>query len=105
MNSESTQGFLLSNIGAPFLTGLVLGFIAKKALKFAVFLAGIAVGGLLVAEFYGYPTITDETVKTTTDFVASNFKHVMVFLKERLGHLMSKGGSAIVGFAIGLKLG
>ncbi len=105
MNSDSTQGFLLSNIGAPFLAGLLIGFIAKKALKFALFIAGVAVGALVVAEFYGYPALSSEALNTTSEFITNNFKHFIVFLKERLGHLLSKGGSAIVGFAIGLKLG
>lgn len=106
MNSEeSTQGFLLSNVGIPFLMGLVVGFIAKKALKFAVFVGGLAVGAYLVSEYYGFTTIDSDTLSSTSDMVIGQLKDLGGFLKERIGHLMSRGGSAIVGFAVGLQLG
>ena len=73
--------------------------------KFALFVAGLAVGAFFVAEFYGFNTISDETLRSTSEMIMSNFKLFIIFLKERLGHLMSEGGSAIVGFAVGLKIG
>jgi uncharacterized membrane protein (Fun14 family) len=105
MNEESTQSFLLSNIGLPFLIGLVVGYIAKKALKAALFIGGLAVGAYLVSEYYGFTTISHETLSTTSDIILGQLKDLGGFLKDRIGHLMSKGGSAIVGFAIGLQLG
>ncbi|CAA6828495.1 MAG: Unknown protein [uncultured Thiotrichaceae bacterium] len=103
--SEGTQNFLLTNVGAPFLIGLAVGYFAKKAAKIALFVAGAGIVLLFVTEYYGFTTISDEGLKNTTDLVTNGVKTFGGFLIERLSQISSKGLSAVAGFFTGLKFG
>lgn len=105
MNDESTQDFLLANVGAPFLIGLAVGYFAKKTLKMALFMGGLAIVLLFVSEYYGFTTVSDEGLKQTTTMVVDSLKGFGGFLSDRLSRISSKGLSAVAGFAAGLKFG
>jgi uncharacterized membrane protein (Fun14 family) len=105
VDNENLQGFLLGNVGAPFLIGLAVGYFAKKALKIALFMGGLAIVVMFVSEYYGFTTISDEGLKGTTTAVVNSMQSFAGFLTERLSHITSRGLSAVAGFAAGLKFG
>lgn len=105
MNSESTQGFLLANVGAPFIIGLAVGYFAKKTMKIMLFFGGFVIVALFVSEYYGFTTVSNEGLTRTTTVVVDSLKGFGAFLSERLSHITSKGLSAVAGFAAGLKFG
>jgi len=105
MSTESLQGFLLGNVGAPFIIGLAVGYFAKKALKIALFFGGLAIVVMFATEYYGFTTISDEGLKNTTGIVINSLKSFFGFLTDRLSHITSRGLSAVAGFAAGLKFG
>lgn len=104
-NTETTQGFLIGNVGAPFIIGFAVGYFAKKAIKFALFAGGLAIVIMFVTEYYGFTNINDEGLKNTTTMIANSMKTFGGFLYERLGQISSRGLSAVAGFAAGLKFG
>ncbi len=105
MNTDNLQGFLLGNVGMPFIIGLAVGYFAKKALKFALFMGGVAIVVMFATEYYGFTTLTDEGLTDTTAMVVNSMKSFFGFLTERLSHITSRGLSAVAGFATGLKFG
>lgn len=97
--------FLLGDVGAPFIIGLAVGYFAKKALKIALFVGGAAIVAMFVFEYYGITDISDETLKNAADAAGGAVKSSGTFLMDRLSRITSRGVSATVGFAAGLKLG
>ncbi len=100
-----SAAFLLPNIGAPFLVGLAVGYFAKKVLKIALFLGGAAVVLLFVGEYYGVHQVNDQALHQTAQAAADLANQSGGFLYSRLSQLTWKGGSAVAGFLVGLKLG
>ena len=45
--------FLLTNVGAPFVIGVAVGYFAKKMLRVALLLGGAAIVLLFMSEYYG----------------------------------------------------
>lgn len=97
--------FLLGDVGAPFIIGIAVGYFAKKALKMALFIGGAAIVAMFVFEYYGITDISDDTLKSAADAAGSAVKSSGGFLMDRLSRITSRGVSATVGFAAGLKLG
>ncbi len=96
---------LLTNIGAPFLLGIAVGYFAKKMLRTALFLGGGIVVLLFVAEYYGVVHITDTELLRATDVATEAAKSSGDFLLDRLSRFTVKGVSATGGFALGFKMG
>ena len=109
INSQSTDilssGFLLGNVGAPFIIGLAVGYFMKKALKIALFIAGGALVLLFVTEYYGVTNINDESLKNAANAATNAAKQSGSFLMDRLSNITSKGLSATAGFFVGLRFG
>ncbi len=105
MDDKNLQGFLLGDVGAPFLIGLAVGYFAKKAMKIALFMGGLAIVVMFVSEYYGFTTLSDEGLKSTTTAVVNSMQDFAGFLTDRLSHITSRGLSAVAGFAVGLKFG
>jgi uncharacterized membrane protein (Fun14 family) len=97
--------FLLGNVGAPFVIGMAVGYFAKKVLKVALFLAGAAVVLLFVTEYYGLTDVSDQQLQSAAESATRMARASGGYLAERLTRITSKGVSAIVGFAVGLKIG
>ena len=96
---------LITNIGAPFLLGIAVGYFAKKMLRTALFLGGGMVVLLFVAEYYGVVHISDSQLLHATDVAAEAAKNSSDFLLERLSRFTVKGVSATGGFVLGFKMG
>lgn len=96
---------LITNIGAPFLLGIAVGYFAKKMLRTALFLGGGLVVLLFVAEYYGVVHVTDSQLLHATDVAAEAAKNSSDFLLERLSGFTAKGISATGGFILGFKMG
>jgi len=109
MNEEYLDGAdtfnLLGDVGAPFVLGLAVGYFAKKTIKIALFLGGMAVVLLFVTEYYGMTDVSDEGLKHVTDVATGAVKQSGSFLVDRLSHITGKGLSAVAGFFVGLKVG
>lgn len=97
--------FLLGNIGGPFLIGLAVGYFAKKALKIALFIGGAAIVAMFAAEYYGIVDISNDSLVNAADAAGDAVKKSGGFLMDRLSVITSRGVSAAVGFAAGLKFG
>ncbi|MFW5432752.1 MAG: FUN14 domain-containing protein, partial [Methylophilaceae bacterium] len=82
-----------------------VGYFAKKALKMALFIGGAAIVAMFVFEYYGITDISDESLKNAADVAGGAVKSTGGFLMDRLSRITSRGVSATVGFAAGLKLG
>lgn len=102
---ENSTDYLLSDIGAPFVIGLAVGFFAKKALKVALFLGGMVIVALFVTEYYGIADVNDESLKQAANAATDAARQSGGFLSDRLGNITGKGVSATVGFLAGLKMG
>lgn len=100
-----STAFLLPNVGAPFLVGLAMGYFAKKVIKVALLIGGAAVVLLFVAEYYGINRVDEQALHQTAQTAADLASQSGNFLYDRLSHLTWKGGSAVAGFLVGLKLG
>lgn len=100
-----SSAFLLENVGAPFIIGLAVGFFAKKILKVALFLGGAAIVLLFITEYYGITHVPDEQLQQAATAATGFAQQSGSFLMDRLANITSKGVSATVGFAAGLKLG
>ena len=105
MNTENLQGFLLGNVGMPFIIGLAVGYFAKKTLRIALFMGGLAIVIMFATEYYGFTNLSDEGLKGATSLVVNSMQTFFGFLTERLSHITSRGLSAVAGFAAGLKFG
>jgi uncharacterized membrane protein (Fun14 family) len=105
INDYLSGEFLFTNVGAPFIIGLAVGYFAKKTLKFALFLGGAAVVLLFITEYYGITQVNDAHLKTVADSATQMAKDSGGYLVERLSQITGKGVSAVVGFFTGLKFG
>lgn len=105
LSGNTIQDFLLGNVGAPFIIGFAVGYFAKKTLKFALLLAGLAIIIMFVTEYYGFTHVSDEGLKNATSVVVNGMKTFADFLLNRLSQITSRGLSAVAGFATGLKFG
>lgn len=96
---------LITNVGAPFLLGIAVGYFARKMLRTALFLGGAIVVLLFVAEYYGIVHITDSQLLHATDVATEAAKSSGDFLFARLSDFTAKGVSATGGFILGFKMG
>lgn len=100
-----SSAFLLTNVGAPFIIGMAVGYFAKKMLKLALLVGGGALVLLFVTEYYGLITISDSNLQNAASIAAEATKESGSFLVNRLSTITSRGVSAVTGFYFGLKLG
>ena len=99
------NGFLIGNVGAPFLIGMAVGYFAKKMLLMALILAGGIITLLFVAEYYGVITINGDVLQDAASSAAQAAKQSGGFLVDRLSVIGSRGVSGAAGFYLGFKLG
>lgn len=104
-NDIFSSGFLLGNVGAPFVIGFAVGYFAKKMLRTALFLGGAAIVLLFVAENYGIINISDAELQHAANTATEAAKSSGGFLVERLTSITSKGVSGTGGFFMGFKFG
>jgi uncharacterized membrane protein (Fun14 family) len=97
--------FLLTNVGAPFVIGVAVGYFAKKTLRMALFLGGAAIVLLFISEYYGVIILSRDRFGEVVNEVTGGVKSFGNFLVTRLGSITSKGVSGVGGFFVGLKLG
>ena len=97
--------FLLTNVGAPFVIGLAVGYFSKKMLRVALLLGGAAIVLLFMSEYYGVMSLSRDKLGEVVNEATGGVKSFGDFLVTRLGSITSKGVSAIGGFFVGLKLG
>ena len=102
---ETTTSYLLTDVGAPFIIGLAVGYFAKKAMKVALFFGGMAIVLLFVTEYYGLTDVSDDGLKQVANSATHIAKQSGGFLVDRLSHITGKGLSAVAGFFAGLKIG
>jgi len=100
-----SSAFLLGNIAAPFVIGMVVGYFDKKMLRTALFLAGAAIVLLFVSEYYGIIEITNAELQHAAESATDAAKSSGDFLVNRLSSITSKGVSGVAGFFAGFKLG
>ncbi|MDO9140681.1 MAG: FUN14 domain-containing protein [Methylobacter sp.] len=100
-----SSGFLLGNVGAPFVIGLAVGYFAKKMLRMALFLGGGLIVMLFVAESYDVIDITDEKLQYAASAATDVAKKSSGFLVDRLTRITSQGASGVGGFFCGFKMG
>ena len=103
--NETTTNYLFTDVGAPFVIGLAVGYFAKKALKIVLFLGGMAIVSLFVAEYYGLMDVSDDSLKNATNVATDAARESGGFLVDRLSSITGKGLSAVAGFFTGLKFG
>ena len=97
--------FLLTNVGAPFVIGLAVGYFAKKTLRMALFLGGAVIVLLFISEYYGVIILSRDKFGEVVNEATGGVKSFGNFLVTRLGSITSKGVSGLGGFFVGLKLG
>ncbi len=97
--------FLMSNVGAPFVIGMAVGYFAKKMLRTALFIGGAIIVMLFVAEYYDIIEITDEKLQLAASAATEAAKNSGDFLVDRLTRITSKGVTGAGGFFVGFKLG
>lgn len=102
---DDLSSFLFTNVGAPFVIGLAVGYFTKKTLKLALFLGGMAVVLLFVTEYYGFTEVSDAGLKMVAHNLTETAKQFGGFLVDRLSQITGKGLSAVAGFYAGFKLG
>lgn len=100
-----STGFLLGNVGAPFVIGMAVGYFAKKMLRTALLVGGAIVVLLFAAEYYGIISINDAALQNAASSAAQAAKESGGFLLDRLSVITSRGVSGAAGFFIGFKLG
>lgn len=100
-----SSGFLMGNVGAPFMIGLAVGYFAKKMLRLALFIAGAAIVLLFITEYYSGVQISNDGLQHAANAATGIAKSSGGFLVDRLSHVTSKGVSAVGGFFVGLKFG
>jgi uncharacterized membrane protein (Fun14 family) len=100
-----SSSFLLGNVGAPFVIGLAVGYFAKKMLQMALFVGGLIVVILFVAEHYGLISINANVLQDAASSAMHAAKDSSGFLVDRLSAVTSQGVSGVSGFYVGFKLG
>ena len=96
---------LLTNIGAPFVIGLAVGYFSKKMLRVALFLGGAAIVLLFISEYYGVIILPRDKFGDVVNGATGGVKSFGDFVVTRLGSIASKGVSGVGGFLVGFKLG
>ena len=97
--------FLLTNVGAPFVIGVAVGYFAKKMLRVALLLGGAAIVLLFISEYYGVIILSRDKFGEVVKEATGGVKSFGDFLVTRVGSITSKGVSGVGGFFVGLKLG
>lgn len=115
MNSKSNESlpstdifssdFLLGNVGAPFVIGMAVGYFAKKMIRTALFVGGMIIVMLFIAEYYGVISVSDAALQSAASSASQAAKDSGGFLIDRLSVITSSGVSAAGGFFIGFKFG
>jgi uncharacterized membrane protein (Fun14 family) len=100
-----SSGFLLGNLGAPFVIGLAVGYFAKKMLRMALIFSGGLIVLFFIAEYYGLINVNDTALQTVASSAAEAAKESGSFLIDRLSVITSRGVSASAGFFVGFRLG
>lgn len=100
-----TSNFLVSDIGAPFIIGLAVGYFAKKMLRAALFVAGAVIVVLFVCEYYGITTVNDVHLQNAASIATHAAKDSGGFLVNRLSRITVKGVSSVTGFYLGFRAG
>ncbi len=100
-----STGFLLGNVGAPFVIGMAVGYFAKKMLLMALFVGGAVIVLFFIGEYYGIININDAALENVASSAAEAAKESGGFLLDRLSVVTSRGVSATGGFYVGFKLG
>ena len=100
-----SAAFLIPNVGAPFVIGLAVGYFAKKMLKLALFLGGGAIVLMFISEYYGFFTLSDESLQHATNVAIETAQSSGNYLVHRLSSITGKGVSSVAGFYCGLKMG
>ncbi len=95
---------LLLDIGAPFAIGMAVGYFAKKAVKIALFIAGLGTALLFLAEYSDLIELNDEALKHVAHAATDTIRESGDYLVTRLSNITSKGLSATAGFFAGLKM-
>ena len=120
---ETVQGFTMENnvtatfadklselpyldMGTGFVVGMAVGYFFKKSFKIVLFLLGTAIVLLFALDQFEIIELHKEQLTQTVSTGTGYFKQFGLFLKERLSQFGFPGtGSAIAGFAVGLKMG
>ncbi len=104
-NDIFSEAFLLSNLGAPFILGMAVGYFTKKMLRTALFLGGAIVVILFVAEYYHLINIDNLALENAAMAAADAAKESGSFMRDRLAVFTSRGIGGTSGFFVGFKLG
>jgi len=94
------------DMGSGFVIGMAVGYFLKKSFKILLFLTGTAIVVLFALDHYEIIELHKEQLVDTVDTGTGAFKQFALFLKEKLSEFGLAGtGSALAGFALGLKMG
>jgi uncharacterized membrane protein (Fun14 family) len=94
------------DMGSGFVVGMAVGYFFKKSFKVVLFLLGTAIVLLFALDQFEVIELHKEQLAQTVDAGTGYFKQFGLFLKERLSEFGFAGtGSALAGFALGLKMG
>lgn len=104
-NDIFSAPFMLSNVGAPFVIGMAVGYFAKKMLKTALFIGGGLVVLMFAGEYYGIINVNSAQLEHVADAATQAAKDSGSFLIDRLSTITTRGVSAVAGFSLGFKLG
>ncbi|MDD4914659.1 MAG: FUN14 domain-containing protein [Methylococcales bacterium] len=104
-NDIFSSSFLMGNVGAPFVIGMAVGFFAKKMLQMALFVGGLILVILFVAEYYEIITINNNVLQDAASSLMHSARDSGGFLLDRLSAITSQGVSGVGGFYVGFKLG
>ncbi len=104
-NDIFSSGFLLGNLGAPFLIGMAVGYFAKKMIRIVLFIGGAMLVTLFLAEYAGIISINSDVLQNVASTAAESAKSSGGFLVDRLALISSRGVSSVGGFYVGFKLG
>ncbi len=98
------EGFNIPlEFGGAFLIGMAIGYFFKKAIKIALFFAGMILLLLISLEHSGIITINQNALENMANSGAETIKSSYDFLKSWILNL--KTAAAGVGFMAGLKIG
>ena len=103
---ESTVVESLMGLSGAGLVGLAVGFALKKAFKIAIFCFGALIILAIFFEYYGMIEINEEVLVTTGESAKTAGISSFTYLKNWIADMgVSLGIGAMVGFALGFKLG
>ncbi|WP_457596830.1 FUN14 domain-containing protein [Hydrogenimonas sp.] len=94
------------DMGSGFVIGMAVGYFFKKSFKILLFLLGTAIVLLFALDQFEIIELHKEQLAHTVETGTGMFKQFGLFLKEKLADFGFAGtGSAIAGFALGVKMG